>query len=54
MLGLVARKWVVINSFGIGVSNELTPLPTTGSKNLDSAADQSAQINNEPTKDQIL
>ena len=53
MVCLGARKWVVINSFGIGVSNELTPLPTAGSKNLDSAADQSAQINKEPTKDQI-
>ena len=53
MVCLGARKWVVINSFGIGVSNELTPLPTAGSKNLDSVADQSVQINREPTKDQI-
>lgn len=54
VLGFVARKWVVINSFGIGVSDELTPLPTTGSKMLDSAEVQSAQINKAPTKDQLL
>jgi hypothetical protein len=53
VLGLLAGKWVVINSFGIGVSNELTPLPPAGSTMLDSAGDQSVQINKEPTKDQI-
>jgi hypothetical protein len=53
MVCIGARKWVVIGSFGIGVSNELTPLPPAGSTMHDSTGNQSAQISKEPTKDQI-
>jgi hypothetical protein len=53
MVCIGARKWVVIGSFGIGVSNELTPVPSSISQSNDGAEDDIDKKNEGLTKTQI-